>query len=658
MKQSTGENEQGLRKIMDLTRMVSIVILLLHIYFTCYAAFKGWCLTHAIGDRILRNLVKTGLFVSFNRSKLIALGLLALSLLGVTGKKEEKFNYRVAFAYLLTGLLLYFLSELSMHLQQSQAIIADVYIGITATGYILIMTGGALLTRIIKVKLSGDIFNKQNETFPQEERLIATEDSVNFQTRYRLKNKVRAGWVNIINGFRGTLIMGLPGSGKTFFLVENIIKQQIQKGYALFLYDFKYPDLSVVAYNYFLKYRHLYKAPPTFYILNFDKPVHRCNPLMVDSLQDVTDAAEAARTILLGLNPEWIEKQGDFWVESPINFLTAVIWFLRKYENGRYCTLPHAVELVQVSYDKLFSILRAEPEVEVLISPFVKAYQNDAVQQLEGQIAGATVSLGKLSSPNLYYVLSGNDFTLDIGNSKQPKIVCAANNPQKSHIYGSVISLYLTALQRLANTPGNQKSSLVLEEFSTVFFNGIDRFLAVCRSYKVAITMVIQDASQLKLHYGKEQAEVILNMVGNIVSGQVTGESAKALSDRFGKIMQDRESVAINSSDISVTRSKQLDFAIPQSTIAALSSGEFVGMVADNPDQRIPLKMFHAEFMQEGPVPTKAQANYQPLPASSVDNKIIMATYLQIKKDIKDLVENEIERLMNDPELVSMVINK
>ncbi len=587
---------------------------------------------------------------------MIALGLLKVSLLGVTGKKEEKFNYRSAMAYVLTGLLLYFGSMLALQLSQEITTVAMVYIGITATGYILIMTGGALLTRIIKVKLSGDVFNKENETFPQEERLLNTEDSVNFPTRYRLKNKLRSGWVNIINGFRGTLIMGLPGSGKTFFLVENIIKQQVQKGYAIFLYDFKYPDLSVIAYNYYLRYKHIYTAPPTFHILNFDKPVHRCNPLMVDSLQDVTDAAESARTILLGLNLEWIEKQGDFWVESPISFLTAIIWFLRKYKDGKYCTLPHAIELVQVPYDKLFSILRAEPEVEVLISPFIKAYQNDAMAQLEGQIAGATISLGKLSSPNLYYVLSGNDFTLDIGNPKQPKIVCAASNPQKAHIYGSVISLYLTALQRLANTAGNQKSSLVLEEFATLSFDGIDRFLAVCRSYKVAITMVIQDASQLKLHYGKEQAEVIVNMVGNIISGQVTGESAKALSERFGKIMQDRESLAINSSDTSITKSKQLDFAIPQSTIAALSSGEFVGMVADNPGQRIPQKMFHAEFMLDSNIGAKDLSSYLPLPSIESDTKITMAAYLQIKKDIKTLIENEMNRMMNDPEFVGLIV--
>ncbi|MBN8837206.1 MAG: YWFCY domain-containing protein [Sphingobacteriia bacterium] len=654
----TGENEMGLRKVMDLTRMIGIVVLLLHFYFSCYGAFKDWHLTHAIGDRLLQNLARTGLFDNFHKSKLITLGFVALSWLGIPGKKDEKFNYRLALAYLLTGLLLYFISALALNLQMQITTIAAAYIVITSTGFILFITGGALLTRILKLKLSGDVFNKQNETFPQEERLIENEYSVNLPTRYRLKNKIRSGWINLINGFRGTLIMGLPGSGKTLFLVENIIKQQIKKGYTMFVYDYKYPDLTTIVYNYWLQYKDHYPVTPEFYILNFDTPVHRCNPLMVDSLDDITDAAESARTILLGLNPAWIEKQGDFWVESPISFLTAVIWYLRKHDQGKYCTLPHVIELLQQPYDKLFSLLRTEPEVEALVNPFVKAYLSDAAPQLEGQMAGVTISLGKLSSPKLYYVLSGNDFNLDIGNPMQPKIVCAANNPRKAHIYGSVISLYLTVLQRLANKPGNQKSSLVLEEFSSIFFNGIDKFLAVCRSYMVAITMIIQDASQLKLHYGKEQAEVILNMVGNIISGQVTGDSAKALSDRFGKIMQDRESVAINSSDTSITRSKQLDFAIPQSTIAALSSGEVVGMVADNPDQRIELKMFHAEFVQDLDLVKQERLAFKQVPKSKTDQQKIMANYLLIKREIKDIVENEIERMVNDPELAGMIISK
>lgn len=285
--------------------------------------------------------------------------------------------------------------------------------------------------------------------------------------------------------------------------------------------------------------------------------------------------------------------------------------FLRMYEKGKYCTLPHVIELIQTPYNKLFSVLRSQPQIEVLINPFVSAYLNNAVEQLEGQIASAKISLARLSSPYLYYTLSGNDFTLDINNPEEPKIVCMGNNPQKSQIYGAVISLYIAALTRLINKKGNHKCSLIFDEFPTIYFNGIDSLIATARSNKVATTLAVQDASQLIFHYGKEQADVIMNITGNIISGQVTGTTAKALSDRFGKIMQDRESYSINSNDTSVSRSKQLEMAIPISTIASLSSGEFVGMIADDPDEKMELKAFCCEIVNDHDELKKEMTEYK-----------------------------------------------
>lgn len=656
----SGDNELGLRKIMDMTRMISIVILLLHFYANCYGAFKSWHLTHPIGDKFLINLGRTGLFNSFHKSKLIALGLLLLSLLGTKGRKTDMLNYRISIAYLLTGLLLYFISALVLHIEASVEIISVIYMGITSLGYILIITGGALLTRIIKLKLAGDTFNKLNESFPQEERLLQNEYSVNLPARYYLKGKLRASWINIINPFRGTVVTGSPGSGKTWFVIQHIIRQHIEKGFSMFIYDFKFDDLTRIAYNHYLKHKRSYKVPPKFYCINFEdlSRSHRCNPLDVASMHDITDAAEASRTILLGLNQEWISKQGDFWVESAINFLTAVVWFLCKHEKGKNCTLAHVIELAQTPYDKLFSILRSEPEVEALIAPFVTAYLNDAKSQLEGQIASATVGLSKLSSPHLYYILSGDDFTLDINNPLAPKIVCMGNNPQKAHIYGAVLSLYITGITRLMNQKNRLKSSMVLDEFPTVYFNGIDNLIATARSNKVAVTIALQDTSQLKVHYGKEQSEVIMNIVGNVISGQVTGETAKQLSERFGKIMQDRESIAIGD-NTSVTKSKQLDFAIPQSKIASLSSGEFVGMVVDNPDEKIELKTFHAEIINDHKALNQEQAAYLPLPIiAKVNQEAINANYLQIKKDVAGIVADVLENMLNSPEMAALVVSK
>src|SRR5690606_37330517 len=320
------------------------------------------------------------------------------------------------------------------------------------------------------------------------------------------------------------------------------------KGFTMFVYDFKFDDLSKIAYNTWLKNRHRYKKPPTFYVINFDDLTrsHRCNPLEPSAMTDITDAAESARTILMGLNREWIKRQGDFFVESPINFLTAVIWYLRRYKDGEFCTLPHVIELMQTDYDSLFTLLRTEKEIEVLINPFVNAYLNDVMEQLEGQIAATKLAMARRSSPQLYYVLSGDDVALDSNNPDAPKIVCMGNNAQKIQIYGAVLSLYVTRPVKLVNKKGKLKSSLVFDEFPTIYLNNIDSLIATARSNKVATCLGVQDFSQLKKDYGKDQADVIMNITGNIISGQVTGETAKQLSERFGKIMQDRASLSIN----------------------------------------------------------------------------------------------------------------
>lgn len=645
----TNENEVGLKKIMDMTRLISVAVLLLHFYYNCYAFFleKGW--RHSISDKVLDNINQTGLFDTFHTSKMMALAFLSISLLGVKAKKGEEFNNRLAVAYLLTGVALYFISGLLFLLPASHTFIAISYMIVTSLGFIFFMTGGTILARIIKKKLSGDVFNTLNETFPQEERLLENKYSVNLPTRYMLKKKQRAGWINIINGFRGgVLLMGLPGSGKTL-IAKEIIKQQIAKGYALFIHDFKYPDLTRVAYNHYLRNKHRYKVEPEFHILNFEDIFQRCNPLLPHSLRSITDAASASRAILLGLNQEWLDKQGDFWIESSINFTTALIWFLRVYQDGKYCTLPHVIELAQTPLDKLFTILQAEPTLEVLVTPFIRAYQEDAGKQLIGQISGAAISLGTLATEKLYYVLSGNDFTMNINDPACPKIVCIANNPQVSNIYSAVISLYLNTLQKLLKEQEEQPCGILLEEFSNISWQGVDKFLSVCRSYLVSVTLVIQDASQLILHYGERQAKVILSMMGNIISGQVIGDNAKSLSEGFGKIMQDRQSLTINSSDTSLSKSKQLDYAIPQSTISALSAGEVVGIVADNPDERIPQKMFHAQVQHNFDALKREEADYKSLPKNQQNEKAIRETFLRIKREAKAIVDDEVDRIMNTP---------
>ncbi|WP_295769307.1 conjugal transfer protein MobC [uncultured Mucilaginibacter sp.] len=635
----TGENEQALRKIMDFTRLLSIAVLILHFYLRCYAAFQQMALTKPIIDQVLRPLSTMQVFKSILLAKSFALFLLLVSLIGTKGKKDEKITTREIVGYTMVGLVIYFFSWIFLKLPYKIITVSLLYVGFTCLGYLILMKGVSKAFRKLKLALDKDIFNKYNESFPQEQRLLENEFSVNLPAQYQFRSKTYNSWVNIINPFRGTLVGGSPGSGKSYFVIRHIITQHIKKAFTMLVYDFKYDDLSKIVFNALRKYGHLYPVKPTLYVINLEQIMHRSNPLEPHTMVDITDAIDSSRTIMLGLNREWIKKQGDFFVESPINFVTAIMWFLKKYENGRYCTLPHVIELAQADYKELFQVLLQEPEIEVLINPFISAWRNEAFEQLEGQVASAKISLARLSSPQLYYVLSGNDFSLDINNPKEPKIVCLANNPQKSQVNGAVLSLYVNRINKLVNRKNQQKCSMIFDEFPTIYFNGIDNLIATARSNKVAVTLAVQDYSQLKKDYGRDQAEVIMNIVGNIIFGQVTGDTAKQLSERFGKINQQKESVSVNSSDTSVSKSVQLDYAIPSSKIAGLSSGEFVGMVADDPTNKIELKTFHNEIQNDHAALKKEEEAYENIPdVRKVSLEEVHMNYQQIKMDIKNIL--------------------
>ncbi|RZM24465.1 MAG: conjugal transfer protein TraG, partial [Pedobacter sp.] len=314
---NTGEDIQGLRRILDFTRLLSVFMLAIHFYIACYQAFVDWDWTAGITDKIIGNIARTGLFDGLWRPKLAALLLLFVSLVGVKGKKDEKIELRPIVFYILFGAVLYFTSMFLFLFPSSKIMVATLYMGLTSIGYMLILTGGGLLSRLIKDKLNKDIFNEENETFPQEERLLENEFSINLPAKYRLGKLLRDGWINIINPFRGLLVAGTPGAGKSYFVIRHIIDQHIRKGFSMFIYDFKFDDLSKIAYNKLLKYAGNYKVSPKFFVINFDdlNRTHRCNPLDPQAMEDITDATEASRTIMMGLNRDWIKKQGDFFVE-------------------------------------------------------------------------------------------------------------------------------------------------------------------------------------------------------------------------------------------------------------------------------------------------------------------------------------------------------
>ncbi|NLR67880.1 TraM recognition domain-containing protein [Chitinophaga varians] len=654
---SSGENEQTLRSVIDFVRKSSIIVLCLHYYFFFYLAFEHWHLTWPIVKRVMLSLAETGIFKSVLVSKSISLLLLVVSLFGTPGKKDEKLKLPVIAICLIVGASLYFGSSMVMEVNLSSTIITIWYILITSVGYLFILSGGAKLSRLIKVKLGEDIFNEENETFPQQERLVENKYSINLPGLYNLKGKMRKMWINIINPFRATLVIGSGGSGKSYFIIRHVIKQHISKGFCVFLYDFKFDDLTKIAYNALLDNKHAYPVVPEFFYINFDdlNRTYRCNPLDPATMIDITDAAEASRTILLGLNKDWIKKSGDFFVESPINFVTAVIWFLKKYRNGIYCTLPHVVELMQADYTELFPVLSTEPEIEVLINPFITAFLNRAMEQLEGQVASAKIALARLSSPTLYYVLSGNEFSLDLNNPSSPKIISIGNNPLKIQIYGAVISLYTSRLIKLVNRKGMLPSSLIFDEYPTIY-QPLDVLISTSRSNLCAVTVAVQSGEQLKQNYGREQADVLISLPGNLICGQTFGDTAKQVSERIGKIVQTRESVSINRNDTSVSKSTQLDYAVPASRIATLTSGEVCGLVADNPQEVIEKKRFHCFIQNDHKAIAEEEKNYKPLPVvRNITPLEVQNNYVTIKNDMIDLIETEIERIKNDPELAHLL---
>ena len=654
---------RALGKVMDFMRGISVIFLLINCYWFCYEAFHTWGFTLGIVDKILMNFQRTtGLFSFILWTKLFCVVFLALSCLGTKGVKEEKITWSKIWTVLFSGFVFFFLNWWLLALPIGEIGAASLYIFTLSVGYICLLMGGVWMSRLLKNNLMDDVFNTENESFMQETRLMENEYSVNLPTRFYYKKRWNKGWINVVNPFRASMVLGTPGSGKSYAIVNNYIKQQIEKGFAMYIYDYKFPDLSEIAYNHLLHHLNAYKVKPQFYVINFDDPKksHRCNPINPAFMTDISDAYESAYTIMLNLNRSWIQKQGDFFVESPIILLAAIIWFLKIYENGKYCTFPHAIEFLNRPYAQIFPILTSYDELANYLSPFMDAWEGGAQDQLQGQIASAKIPLSRMISPALYWVMTGDDFSLDINNPNEPKVLVVGNNPDRQNIYSAALGLYNSRIVKLINKKKQLKSSVIIDELPTIYFRGLDNLIATARSNKVAVCLGFQDFSQLTRDYGDKESKVIQNTVGNVFSGQVVGETAKTLSERFGKVLQQRQSMTINRNDKSTSISTQMDSLIPASKISNLTQGMFVGAVSDNFDERIEQKIFHAEIVVDSAKVSAEMKAYQPIPVianftneDGSDNlkETIEANYKYIKMDILTLVKTETERIKNNPDL-------
>lgn len=651
-------NEQNLNNIVTLIRASGFVVLLMHIYYFCFPVFYSFGFYHTAILRIFHNFNQTmGAFLSPWPTKMFALLLLVVAAIGTKGRKNQDLTWRDVWWRLAVGLVLYLCGGIVLRWAAAGLYLYYMYAAVTLVGFLFLMSGSTLVSRLLNVNLMKDVFNTENESFMQETRFMENERSINLPMEFYYNKKWNKGWINVINPFRAIMILGTPGSGKSYAVIKPGIKQMIGKGFAMYLYDFKFPELTKIAYNHLRLHPDGYDVVPKFYIINFDYPEksHRCNPLNPQFMTDISDAYESAFVVMMNLNRTWVKKQGDFFVESPINLLTAVIWFLKIYEDGRYCTFPHAIEFLCAPYTEVFPILMAYPDLENYVTPFKNAMDAGAQEQLQGQIASAQIPLSRIISPALYWVMTGDDFTLDLNNPKEPKILCIGNNPDRQNIYSAALGLYNSRIVRLINKPHQLRSAVVVDELPTIFFRGLDTLIATARSNEVSVMLGFQDFTQLTRDYGKEESETIRNTIGNVFSGAVVAETAKTLSERFGKVLQQRESLSINRQDTSMSISTQLDSMIPPSKISNLSQGMFVGSVSDDFGQEIDQKIFHCKIKVDVKAVKAEEKLYKDIPVITEfkdengvqldKTEVILNNYRKIKADVREIINRESVRL-------------
>jgi len=666
------DDRKGYIQNNELFLFAGLFFLALHLYIELEGFFAGFGWSHPLVNQKLAAMInppgaanRHWLFTDSHWVLKTGGGLcIILFSLGGHSIKSVKMTRKRVLTAIGLGLLLFFgtlpmLTSTTLLAVLGVPTLSMVYIAMSFAGLLYLIKGVQNSNRLLGFVPGSDEFNEENESFPQQETRIDNEFSVNIQIVFVYKKKLRQGWINLTNTFRSLLIMGTPGSGKSYGAINSVIRQHIEKGCTMYIYDWKFPDLSLVAFN--AMRRHQKKLPKNtkFYCINFDDPSrsHRCNPVDPIYIQSIDDAYETSKLMMCNINRTWIGKEGDFWADSAINYATAVLWYLRCYDKGQYCTFPHLVEMMTIDYRKIFPLLMEREDLEAYMVLFISAYTGGAMEQLEGQMGSARSGLAKLSSPGVYWAMSANDFTLDINNEKAPKILCIGNNNKKKNLYAAALSLYNARVLNQINVPHQLPSSVVIDELPTIYFQGLDNLIATGRGHRISTTIAMQDFSQLEKDYGKSEAEAIRNTVGSVISGAVKGNTAKAIEDMLGKNVQRKQSVTIQSEDTTHSITTDLQPMMPAAKVARMDAGVFAGIVAGGYGQESELKAFHGKIIIDD-ADFKAEQKYKKLPEFSIFaqekgsvSKQVAENYKRIKRETKDLVATEIARLEKDSKL-------
>ena len=608
---------------------------------------------------LLSKMAKIPIYSNILYSKLFTFFIIMVTCIGTRSKKDLELDPTKQIIFpLIFGFIMFFGSICFLFFKEKGETSLEwyniAYIILSIIGATLINSALDNISKRIKSNFMKDRFNIENESFEQSKDKVETEFSVNIPMKFFYNRKWHNGWLNICNCFRGTFVIGTPGSGKSFSVINSFIRQHSAKGFAEVVYDFKFPELAKIAYYNYQKNKQLGKIPSNFKfnVINFSDIEYsrRINPLKREYIEILADATETAEALYESLQKGDKGSGGnsDFFKTSAVNLLAASIYFWSRYENGKYSDLPHVLAFLNQEYDVLFKVLFSEPELKSLVSPFEAAYKSGAVDQLEGQMASLKVQLSRLATKESFWVFSGNDFNKKVSDKKDPSYLIIANNPKTQSMNSALNALIINRLTRLVNTKGNYPTSIIVDECPTLYFYQLATLLSTARSNKVSICLGLQELPQLEEQYGKATAKTITSIIGNTLSGQAKApETLDWLQKLFGKVKQVKEGVTIRRNETTINMNEQMDFVIPASKISSLQAGTLVGQVALDfgQEDNFPTAMYHCKTNLDLKKIKKEEEAYKELPKvynfGTADNreKLLQKNFKRIYDEVETVIE-------------------
>lgn len=551
-----------------------------------------------VASALLKNFAKMGLFYPPFYAKCFTVLLIAIVASGTRAKKKRDLSIiKEIVLPIIIGLLMMFgvvflrpqIEDLNhFEILPKTSIYGIVYMIFSLIGAMITQMGADSISKYMQTQMGKDRWNTEEESFAQNTELKETPYSINIPYLFRYGGKINKGWLNI-NPFRGTIVIGTPGSGKSFGVINPAIRQMVQKDFCLCIYDYKFPDLAKIAYYHFIKKKISdpdYKHKFAVINLNDVEKSYRVNPLRKDYIRTLIDAQEIAEALVSSMQKGGGSGGGgseQFFTQSAINFLGATIYFFAKFDNGKYSDLPHILSFMNRSYKEIFDTLFSNIELTSLMSPFESAYRNKAYDQLEGQVGTVKIFLSRLATKETFYIFSGDEIELKITDPQDPTILILASDPDTQDINSALYAAVLNRLMRLINHKGNLPGGIIADEFPTIYIHKIDNLIATARSNKVAVLLGLQELPQLEQYYKKEVGNTITSIMGNVLSGSVRKkDTLEWLQTMFGKIKQKSYSQSISQQGTTTSINEKMDYMIPSGKISALRTGEMVGMIAQS----------------------------------------------------------------------------